>query len=116
PTPLDPSPDTLCAAATGEVRALLDAGVNRLPDKLRLPFVMCELEGRSNAETASALGCPVGTVESRLTRARQHLRRWLTARGAVPAIAATVVLPESVRAALIRAGAPGHVGSAVKAL
>jgi RNA polymerase sigma factor (sigma-70 family) len=99
------SPDPLHAVVIGEVRSLLDAGVNHLPDKLRLPFVMCELEGRSNAETAAALGCPVGTIESRLTRARLRLRDWLTARGVVPALAVAVVaVPETARAAMVRAG------------
>src|SRR6266542_1864890 len=74
PDPPAREPDPLHQACDREVRALIDTGLNRLPDKLRLPFVLCELEGRSNAEAATALGCPVVTVESRLTRARQRLR------------------------------------------
>jgi RNA polymerase sigma factor (sigma-70 family) len=104
-------------ACDRETRTLLDTGLDRLPDKLRRPFVLCELEGRSNAEAATALGCPVGTVESRLTRARQKLRDWLSARGVVPAVAATAVgVPDSVRAAMIGASDPAKPSATVKAL
>src|SRR5262249_13473398 len=100
-------------AADREVRGLIDAGLNRLPDRLRVPFVLCELEGWTNAEAAAVLGCPVGTVESRLTRARHRLRGWLTVRGVTPAIA----LPAGVRLAMVRAAAPGAaVAPAVRAL
>ncbi|HEV3439887.1 MAG TPA: sigma-70 family RNA polymerase sigma factor, partial [Gemmata sp.] len=98
-----PGPDEI--AANREVQSFLDAGLNRLPDMLRIPFVMCELEGRSNAEAAATLGCPIGTVESRLTRARRRLRGWLVARGVTPAaLGAASAVPDSVRAAMIRAG------------
>ncbi|VTR94185.1 sigma-70 family rna polymerase sigma factor : Uncultured bacterium genome assembly Metasoil_fosmids_resub OS=uncultured bacterium PE=4 SV=1: Sigma70_r2: Sigma70_r4_2: WD40 [Gemmata massiliana] len=113
----DRRPGPFREACAREVRALLDSGLNRLPDKLRLPFVLCELEGRTNAEAAAELGCPVGTVESRLTRARQRLRAWLTARGVVPASAgAAVALPESARAAMVRAARPAALSPTVRAL
>jgi RNA polymerase sigma factor (sigma-70 family) len=118
--PPDPEPGPAQAVADREFRRLLDDGLNRLPDKLRAPFVLCELEGRTNAEAAAVLGCPVGTVGSRLSRARQRLREWLTARGAAPAVGVAVALaavPPAVRAAMIRAGLPGAaVGPAVWAL
>jgi RNA polymerase sigma factor (sigma-70 family) len=117
PTHPDSVPDSARLAADGEVRALLDTGLDRLPGKFRLPFVLCELEGRSNAEAAAALGCPVGTIESRLTRARQKLRRWLEARGVVPAVAlAAVAVPESAWAAMhsARAGAAPAVKELAK--
>jgi RNA polymerase sigma factor (sigma-70 family) len=68
-------------AAGREVRSILDAEVNRLADCYRLPFVLCCFEGKSNAEAAHELGCAVGTIESRLTRARERLRVRLTRRG-----------------------------------
>ncbi len=109
----DRRPGPAQAAADGEVRALLDAGVNRLPERYRLPFVLCELEGLSNREAAAVLGCAVGTVESRLTRARQRLRRWLSERGVSPAAA----VPASVRAAMVRVALPGSaVAASVRAL
>jgi RNA polymerase sigma factor (sigma-70 family) len=116
--PPDRQPDPVSEASRREVRTLLDAALNRLPDKLRLPFVMCELEGLSNADAARALGCPVGTVESRLTRARHKLREWLTQRGVVPGVAAiAVALPETTRAAMVRTGVVGaELTPAVRAL
>src|SRR5579883_3508355 len=50
----------------GELRAVLDAEVNRLPDRFRLPVVLCYLDGRSTEEAARILGVPRGTVLSRL--------------------------------------------------
>jgi RNA polymerase sigma factor (sigma-70 family) len=117
PDPPARDPDPARLAGDRELRSALDAGLNHLPDKLRVPFVLCELEGRTNAEAAAALGCPVGTVESRLTRARQRLRGWLTARGVVPGVAAAaVVLPESTRAALVRAADQSQLTATVRAV
>lgn len=75
------APDPAAEAARREIGRVLDDEVNRLPDRYRVPFVLCHFEGRSNAEVARELGCPLGTVESRLTRARQRLRTGLSRRG-----------------------------------
>jgi RNA polymerase sigma factor (sigma-70 family) len=96
-----------------EESSLFDAGVNRLPDRYRMPFVLCELEGKSNREAAALLDCPVGIIESRLTRAPHRLRTWLSERGVTPALA----VPPSVQSAMLRAGMPGTiVETSVKAL
>src|SRR5262249_5660087 len=73
----------------------------------RVPFVLCELEGRSNAEAAAVLGCPVGTIESRLTRARSRLRAQLSRRGVTLSAGALAVsaVPAPVHAAALRAAA-----------
>jgi RNA polymerase sigma factor (sigma-70 family) len=57
-----------------ELRPVLDEEVNRLPEKYRLAFVLCYLQGRTNEQAAVQLGCPLGTVLSRLARARDRLR------------------------------------------
>jgi RNA polymerase sigma factor (sigma-70 family) len=61
--------------------------LGRLPERHRLPVVLCDLEGRSYEEAARRLGCPVGTLKSRLARARSRLRDRLTRRGLAPAAA-----------------------------
>jgi RNA polymerase sigma factor (sigma-70 family) len=76
-----------------ELREVLDEEVRRLPEKYRLPFVLCHLQGRTNEEAARELGRPVGTILSRLSRARERLRERLTRRGLNPAALAAPWTP-----------------------
>ncbi|MFO0950780.1 MAG: RNA polymerase sigma factor [Isosphaeraceae bacterium] len=62
--------------------------VGRLPSKYRDPVVFCYLEGCTYEEAARRLGCPVGTVRVRLSRARDRLRDRLARRGFGPAAVA----------------------------
>ncbi len=48
--------------------------VAALPEELRLPLILTEYEGRSQAEVGEILGCTTKAVETRLYRARQQLR------------------------------------------
>jgi RND family efflux transporter MFP subunit len=67
-----------------EVAALIHEEVNRLPERYRSAVVLCDLEGRTCEEAARHLGCPVGTVGSRLSRGRRRLRDRLRRRGLAP--------------------------------
>ncbi len=51
--------------------------LEQLPDNFREIVILCDIEGLSYAEAAEALGIPIGTVRSRLSRARETLRRLL---------------------------------------
>jgi RNA polymerase sigma factor (sigma-70 family) len=68
-------------AAWNELRPLLHAEVERLPERYRIPVILSYLEGRTNEEVAAVLGWPVGTVKGRLSRARDLLRSRLMRRG-----------------------------------
>jgi hypothetical protein len=64
-----------------EVRPILDEELSRLPDHYRAVIVLSDLEGKGRREVAAQLGCPEGTVASRLGRARSMLAKRLTRRG-----------------------------------
>jgi RNA polymerase sigma factor (sigma-70 family) len=100
-----PSLDPARLAALHEVRPLLDVEVNRLPERFRVPFVLRHLEGWSNREIAGELGCSEGTVESRLTRARQRLRVKLARRGVTltGGLLAASLLDQAANAAISKA-------------
>jgi len=75
-----------------ELRAVIDEEIERLPARYRLPLVLCHLEGLRHDEVAQRLGCPVGTIESRLARGREHLRERLARRGLAPSASALVAV------------------------
>jgi RNA polymerase sigma factor (sigma-70 family) len=58
--------------------------VDRLPEKYRAPIVLCYLQGQTYEQAARRIGCPVGTVRVRLSRARERLRGRLEHRGLGP--------------------------------
>ena len=52
-----------------DLKAVLDQELSRLPECHRVVIVLCDLEGLSYDQAAQALGWPMGTVKSRLSRA-----------------------------------------------
>src|SRR4029077_17504738 len=56
-----------------QIAELLREAILTLPDHYREPVTLCDLEGKSYGEAAALLNCPVGTVRSRLNRARSIL-------------------------------------------
>jgi RNA polymerase sigma-70 factor (ECF subfamily) len=64
-------------ALTEEIRNIVNAAIGELPEDLRTAIVLRELEGMSYEEIASAMDCPVGTVRSRIFRAREAIDRKL---------------------------------------
>ncbi|HXG13330.1 MAG TPA: sigma-70 family RNA polymerase sigma factor [Gemmataceae bacterium] len=88
-------------AAWRELRRVLDVEVHRLPEKYRAPLVLCYLEGKTNEQAAEELGCPKGTVLSRLARARERLRGRLARRGlALSALPLAALVAEHTEALL----------------
>jgi len=73
--PREAAPDA--AAAAAERAAAVRAALAKLPEKHRVVLALREVEGFSYDEIAEAIGAPVGTVESRLHRARAALARRL---------------------------------------
>ncbi len=62
---------------TDEIRSTVNAAIDSLPEDLRTAIVLRELEGLSYEEIAAAMACPVGTVRSRIFRAREAIDRRL---------------------------------------
>ena len=96
-----PVADTTPAILWEDLRPVLDAEVGRLPEKYRVPVVLCYLGGKTYDEAARELGCPKGTIATRLVKARELLRDRLIARGAtLPAAGLLAVLADSAQASI----------------
>jgi RNA polymerase sigma factor (sigma-70 family) len=72
------------AVVPDDLAGLLHEEIERLPERFRRVLLLCEFEGSSLEDAARRLGCPVGTVKSRLARARERLKRGLSRRGVGP--------------------------------
>jgi RNA polymerase sigma factor (sigma-70 family) len=92
-----------------EVRSALDDELGRLPERFRLPVLLCYVEGHTTEQAARLLGCPRGTVLSRLATARKRLAARLARRGfALPVAGLALLLAEpTVSAALVGAAVNG---------
>ncbi len=110
---VEPSVESAPDTSQPELRAVLDEEVSRLPEKYRLPVVMCYLEGVTNEEAARRLALPRGTILSRLARAREKLKARLLRRGLGPCSAvgvaalsesAEVSIPSALVDKLLQAG------------
>src|SRR5262249_41373107 len=75
-----------------EAQEILDKELARLPDKFRVPLVLCYLEGLTRDEAAKQLGVPPSTLKGRLEQARERLR----ARLASPGLAVAGALVASI--------------------
>ncbi len=110
PPTADPLVQTEQAVAVAEEVALL-------AEKFRLPVLLCFFDGCTHTEAAARLGWSVGTVASRLSRAKDRLRERLTRRGfALPAAATAAIPIGAVRAAVETTTTPSAVSPAVAEL
>ena len=64
-------------ALTEEIRETVNQAMGDLPEELRTAIVLREIDGLSYEEIAASMDCPVGTVRSRIFRAREAIDRRL---------------------------------------
>ena len=77
----DPSAGPEQQALSGEVARQIEHALTRLAPEQRLAVVLCDIQGLSYDEAAQVMSVELGTVKSRLSRARAHLRDVLLATG-----------------------------------
>ena len=104
------APGSWDATSGNELQTALHEEIHRLPEEYRIPVVLCDLEGRTQAEAARCLRCSMRLVRMRLTRARRLLQASLRRRQpAIPAMACVaalsrdLVVPEALARATIEA-------------
>ena len=60
-----------------DISEIVNQAISKLPEKLRLPLLLKDIEGLSYQEIAETVNCEIGTVKSRIFRAREGLRELL---------------------------------------
>lgn len=81
---------------SSELENAIQISLHKLPPIYRLVLVLVDVEGLSYEEAASAAGVPVGTVKSRLARARLQMQRSLQSAGELLPVSYRVELPLSI--------------------
>ncbi len=71
-------------AMRGELGDVIQQGISRLPEDQRIVLVLNDVQGFSYQEIADIIGQPLGTVKSRLSRARRRLREYLLKQELLP--------------------------------
>ena len=69
---------------TSETARHIQVALDRLPPDQRLTVILCDVQGLSYEEAGQAMAVELGTVKSRLSRARAQLRDLLAAKGELP--------------------------------
>jgi RNA polymerase sigma factor (sigma-70 family) len=117
PRPADPND-----LSWREVQQVFEDELAKLPDRYRVPFVLCVLNAEPRADVARKIGVREGTISSRLDVAKRRLRERLSARGvALAAVLGTIAVPTVAVAAdlverSVRTAVGGPVPTAVSVL
>jgi RNA polymerase sigma factor (sigma-70 family) len=91
--------DPIEAVSWNEIRGVLDEELNRLPDRLRIPLILCYFEGDTRDEAARKLGWSLRTLDRRLEEGRKRLHSALSRRGLTGLMLGVAsFLPEGLKA------------------
>jgi RNA polymerase sigma-70 factor (ECF subfamily) len=93
---VDPQADPELQYEASELESVIRNSLDKLPPIYRLMLVLVDIEGLSYEEAASAAGIPVGTVKSRLARARLQMQKSLQGSGELLPAAYRIEMPLSV--------------------
>src|SRR4051812_31835795 len=109
-----------------DLGAVIHEEIGRLPLRYRQAVVLCLLEGLTPEQAARQVGCPDGTLHSRLARGRAQLRARLTRRGVTPSLLlpglgatteaaiGSALFPSTLAASTVRAAARLAAGQAIQ--
>ena len=119
-------PEATNTAPFDDIAQVLDVELSRLPEKFRLPLILCDMEGKTRDDVAEELSWPPGTVASRLARARAMLADRLIRRGIVltAALLTTAIcqrtalasVPSALMMASVRAASAMATGQTITGL